>query len=78
MCSYLTNKGSEDPHIWIIDGGAGGSTDYYTEIWSFDYDKNFVIMHTDESNITTHYYYLNWGWGNYNGVYLNLVPNRHG
>lgn len=78
MCSYLTKKGSEDPHIWIIDGGAGGSTDYYTEIWSFDYDKNFVNMHTDESNTTTHYYYINWGWGNFNGVYLSLVPNQHG
>lgn len=35
-------------------------------------------MHTDESNTTTHYYYINWGWGNFNGVYLSLVPNQHG
>lgn len=79
MLSYLTdNTGPRGGHAWIIDGGCDSKSDYYTEIWSFDYDKNFVNMHTDESSITLRYYYVNWGWGTYNGYYTNLVPDKHG
>lgn len=78
LSQLIKNGRPQGGHAWILDGGAGDKTDYYTEIWSFDYDKNFVNMHTDESSVTIRYFYVNWGWGKNNGYYTNLVPDKDG
>ncbi len=74
MLSFLNGK---DGHAWILDGGGGGTTDTYTEIWSFDYNKDFVKFHSDETHSSTRYYYINWGWGKNNGYYKSLVPDGY-
>ena len=76
MLSYL-NDNQNEGHAWILDGGGGGTTDTYTEIWSFDYNKDLVNFHTDETHSSLQYYYINWGWGKDNGYYTNLVPKGY-
>ncbi|MDE6334698.1 MAG: C10 family peptidase [Muribaculaceae bacterium] len=76
MLSFL-NGNKDEGHAWVLDGGGGGTTDTYTEIWSFDYNKDFVKFHTDETHSSFRFYYINWGWGKNNGYYTNLVPKGY-
>jgi hypothetical protein len=80
---YVSTEGDSVGHIWLATGMRTTQQRYHLKyITLTNYKRLGEFNRCNELNITTYYYYMNWGWGNkYDGFYINdnlIIPNSNG
>lgn len=79
---YYDNNGEETEggHAWVVESSIKSTSYTQVEIWTFTQEKEFECIYQEKlDNLEITRFYVNWGWGQYNGngyyFFSNFTPN---